>query len=162
MQLVCLLKWIKHQELRRAGRTIRASFMGCRGGQTMAALWRLIFSSVMLVVAGVLAFLAFSFYGENKVAGTLFGMLSLAGLLTAARGPKRSVSPQASRRRKTLIDFDDVDVDLYERAQSMSVKQIDGPPTKAQLQLAKQLGIELPSHVSASTAMSIIDEEIRF
>lgn len=128
----------------------------------MRFLWRLIFSCTMLLAALMLGGVAYHFYGnDNTIVAAMFAVLTVAALFHALRGPKRRPASVRGRRRKALVNFVDIDMDLYERAQNIPTSP-NASPTKAQIRLAQSIGVNLPDHITASTAMDIIDDAIKF
>lgn len=126
----------------------------------MRTLWRIIFSTFMLAVTlGLLCF-TYGLYAEgHNIFAAFFGFLVIVGLFHTIRGPKKRSASSSRRRRKALIKFDDVDQSLYDQAQNLPTNY-NAAPTKAQIRLAESIGISLPDHITASTAMDIIDDAI--
>jgi len=116
----------------------------------------------MLVAALVLGSLAYHFYGDNnRIVAAILGVLTVAALFHVIRGPKRRPASTQGKRRKAIVRFDDIDMDLYERAQNTPTSP-NASLTKAQIRLAQSIGINLPDHITASTAMDVIDDAIKF
>jgi len=89
----------------------------------------------------------------------IFGVLCAAAIFHALRGPKKSRKSSPSRRRGRRVKYRDIDPDLYEKALDIP-KNPNAGATKAQIKFARSIGIELPAHVTAGTAMEIIDDAI--